>query len=168
MACMKLCRVGLGHAALRPATNAVRARYASCSAKVGGPVTPTLARSAARCWVAAVFASAGAPMVSKSTPCATCTPGLEASRSPPYPVGSRAAFSLTPSRCSATTSANEVLGTVGRNSPSTPAFFMASAIGPTLLLPNGHWQLPYPDFSPAASQDLTNPAADSEELGELE
>src|SRR5260221_1202676 len=117
--------------------------------------------------VGVVSAWAGAAMVEKSTPCATARAAVEASRSPPYPVGSRTAFSLTPSWCSAITSANEVLGTVGRYSPSTPAFFMASAIGPTLVLPNGNWVLRYPDFSPAASQDLTNPAAASEELGEL-
>src|SRR5258708_32142786 len=106
-------------------------------------------------------------MGEKSTPGPPARPGGGASGPPPYPVGSRTAFSLTPSWCSAITSANEVLGTVGRYSPSTRAFFMASAIGPTLVLPNGNWVLRYPDFSPAASQDLTNPAAASEELGEL-
>ncbi len=74
---------------------------------------------------------------------------------------------MTPSRCSASTSANEVLGTVGKNTPSTPAAFMASAIGPTLVLPNGNWVLRYPDFSPTSSQDLTNPSAANAELGEL-
>src|SRR5260221_7342943 len=168
MACMKLALVGFGPAALRPATKALMVRYDSCSAKVGGPVTPTAARSAARCLVAGVFASAGAPMVSKSTPCAACTPAGEARMSPPYPVGSRTAFSLTPSWCRAPTSANEVLGTTGRKSPSTPAAFMASAIGPTLVLPNGNWLLRYPDFSPTIPQDLMNPLAAPCELGELE
>src|SRR5258708_34186970 len=112
--------------------------------------------------VAGVSASAGAPMVAKSTPCATATAAVEASRSPPYPVGSRTAFSLTPSWGSAITSANEVLGTVGRNSPSTPAFFMASAIGPTLVLPTGNWGVRYPDFSPAAAQHVTTPSAPTE------
>ena len=45
---------------------------------------------------------------------------------------------------------------------------VGSAIGPTLVLPNGNWVLRYPDLSPAASQDLMNPSADSAELGELE
>jgi hypothetical protein len=86
----------------------------------------------------------------------------------PYPVSSRTAFSLTPSWCSAPTSANAVLGTTPRKSPLTPAFFMASAIGPTSVLPNGTWVLRYPDFSPAASQDFVNPVADFCELTELE
>src|SRR5262249_3417846 len=116
MAAMKLCRVGLGPAALRPATNAVRGRKSSCSAN-GGAAGPRGDGGGGAGGAAGVSPRGGGRGGEKPPPAPAAMAAGEPSRSPPYPVGSSTTFSLAPSTCSATTSANEVLGTTGSHSP---------------------------------------------------
>ena len=63
--------------------------------------------------------------------------------------------------------ANVLLVMMEVDSPSTPASFMPSTIGPTLVLPSGKLRLRYPTLIPACSADRATPLAVSYELGSM-